>query len=798
MHSTRTAEFPVLLAFPPQGHWTQPHLAIPSLVAWLRSQGYTSVHQMDLSVEAFDHFLTPSYLERAKAKARARLPLERLQAAETLPLGEARAWRAAVEAEVSADALIARVEDAKRLVRGQDAASDDARGFWDPDRYLPAVRTLYHGLRLVSAAHYPSELTPHNFTMRYSNDRSHEVLAATRDEDENPFLAFYRERVLPRIVALRPRVLGLSVLYGSQLVPALTLGRLVKEALPECHVTAGGGYLAYVGKKVMQAAGIAACLDSIVFHEGEAPLLGLCDALRDAGSERGAAAGADLSLVGSLVWFDRRGGGARPTFNLPAHPIKLDAAPAPDLDGLPFDKYFSPRLVVPYDVNRGCYYGECTFCTLPTVIGPGYRTRSAQTIAHHVLELRDKYATTHFNFITDCMPPGLLEDLPRRLIADDAGITWWADARVEPKSYTPAGTKLLYDSGCRKLLFGFESASKRILKMMMKGQSLKSVIEVAENCAKADISVTFYAMVGFPTETREEARATLRFLEEHAGTVREVSLQTFHIDEVALTYREPERFGLKILDDPGADLALYHDYEAQSGMTQEEAAEMFEELMASFRQKLPLFAGDNVFYFMQKSHYFLHLVGTPERAPETPDSFEQRLRARMERKARRGVVGSLRVRPGLASVPLSFAYKGARDLIAHPLARAARPDFLTGRFVGDAEQLAETRLPHLPRASSVLVYDGDSAEFVELRPDGLAALRALERAGDLEALARTASPAGRERLEAFAAELHRVGILAGDEARHAHDTTLTPAPRRAVATTPRTASTQESHHAPQG
>src|SRR5690606_18823837 len=113
------------------------------------------------------------------------------------------------------------------------------------------------------------------------NDRSAEVLAATRDEEENPFIAFFRERVLPRLVARRPRVLGLSIIYGSQLVPALTLARLVKEALPECHVTAGGGFLAYIGHKLMTAPGIDACLDSLVFHEGEAPLLALCEALRE-------------------------------------------------------------------------------------------------------------------------------------------------------------------------------------------------------------------------------------------------------------------------------------------------------------------------------------------------------------------------------------------------------------------------------------------------------------------------------------------------------------------------------------
>ena len=57
-------------------------------------------------------------------------------------------------------------------------------------------------------------------------------------------------------------------------------------------------------------------------------------------------------------------------------------------------------------------------------------------------------------------------------------------------------------------------------------------------------------MVGFPSETREEARATLRFLVENADVVREVSLQTFHIDEVAVTYRHPEQFGMTVLEDP--------------------------------------------------------------------------------------------------------------------------------------------------------------------------------------------------------------------------------------------------------
>ena len=741
----------VTLAFPPQGHWTQPHLAIPSLKAWLEARGFGDVEQLDLSVEAFDHFLTRDSLLRARDRVQERRDAADLGTDE-LPVDRMRRWRAAVESAASADALIERVEAAKDLIRGRDVPEGERSGFWSTDHYVRAARKLYHGLRLVSAAHFPSELTPHNFTMGYANDRSEDVARAIRDEDQNPFLAFYREEVLPRLVEREPRVLGLSVLYGSQLVPALTLGRLVKEALPGCHVTMGGGYLAYIGEKIMSAPILADAFDSMIFHEGEGPLEELCRAL-DAGET-------DLAGVGSLAWWDRRGGGApRSMRNTPAHPIKLDDAPPPSFDGLPFEKYFSPALVIPYDVNRGCYYGECTFCTLPTVIGPGYRTRSAETIARDVVDLKARYGTTHFNFITDCMPPGLIHDLPERLIESEAGITWWADARIEPKAYTPEGARRLYEAGCRKLLFGFESAVKRILKMMMKGQSLKSVVEVARNCAEADISVTFYAMVGFPTETREEARETLRFIEDHADIVREVSLQTFHIDEVAKTYKQPDEFGIEVLPADG-DLALYHDYVASSGMTQEEAAEMFEEMMASFRKALPLFTGDNIFYFMQKSHYFLHLA-----RGATPATFAEACAARTRaREDHSGLMdATLPADEELHPIDIDFSHVEAVEALGHPLARAARPDFLTGRYVAEADRRAAEALPPLRPQPRTLVYAARTAEFVELSRDGLRLLGALRRAGTVGALLTQlegrASDAALARARAFFGRLLALGVL---------------------------------------
>ena len=144
-------------------------------------------------------------------------------------------------------------------------------------------------------------------------------------------------------------------------------------------------------------------------------------------------------------------------------------------------------------------------------------------------------------------------------------MVWWADARNRAEAYSEEGA----DSGCTsRAAASCSSASspavKRILKMMMKRASLKrNSVEVARNCTEADISVTFYAMVGFPTETREEARERFASSRSRPTSCARSPVQTFLIDEVAKTYKEPEQFGIEVLLGP-VELALYHDYEARA------------------------------------------------------------------------------------------------------------------------------------------------------------------------------------------------------------------------------------------
>ena len=155
------------LVFPPQAHPTQPALCLPSLTAYLREQGFEDTHQRDLNLDAHEYFLSRERLSLARDRVCS--AFEALPSGAPLPLSDMDRFRVLAEAHGSADAVVEGIEDAKAVLRDPDR-------FYDYDEYLRAVKTLDRAFRLISAEHYPSVLTPHNFTLKYSIEREAEIL----------------------------------------------------------------------------------------------------------------------------------------------------------------------------------------------------------------------------------------------------------------------------------------------------------------------------------------------------------------------------------------------------------------------------------------------------------------------------------------------------------------------------------------------------------------------------------------------------------------------------------------------
>jgi radical SAM superfamily enzyme YgiQ (UPF0313 family) len=92
---------------------------------------------------------------------------------------------------------------------------------------------------------------------------------------------------------------------------------------------------------------------------------------------------------------------------------------------------------------------------------------------------------------------------------------WGAQARVDLADEEII--KLMKDSGCLQLDFGVESGSQRVLdEIINKRITLDQVRKTFTLCKKYGIRIHASFMLGLPTETNQEAQATLKFAQELA------------------------------------------------------------------------------------------------------------------------------------------------------------------------------------------------------------------------------------------------------------------------------------------
>jgi len=680
----------VALVFPPQGHFTQPYLSLPSLAAYLRAHGVGDVALLDLSIEAYDHFLSRDRLRRSLERVRAGEGLGSLERRDRLCFSEMERYQSLSEIDLIGDDVSRRIDEAKSVLR-------DRAQFYDYERYLWAGRTVEQGLRLFSAEYAPSRLSAHGFVMRHRVERSAEILAAIDDERENPFLEFFREVALPRLAALDPDLIGISVTFPSQAIPTLTLAKLVKRWKPSVHITLGGGLLAYVAEKLARQPQVWELVDSFVLLEGEKPLLELCETVDSGG---------DLAKVGNLIYRD---GSGTVRATVQQQPIDISTIPTPDFDGMPLDRYFSPELVLPLAATRGCYWGKCVFCTLYTVIGPGYRGRTIDQTVDDMRLLSAKYATKHFYLAIEDLPPNMAKALPRAILDAGLDVDWWCDARLEHDVFTQQVCDDLAASGCKRIAFGYESASRRVLERMCKGIDPDLSMDLVRRVRRAGISVTLYVMIGFPTETREEAEQTLQAILANEDAIQEVSVRVFYLDETSEIFRRRAEFDIvEIFPDAEADLQVYYDFRCAQGMSRRQAREAYLEFTGALRSHFPVFQNTNMLYHELKSHYFLYLskLGSWERLRQDV----------LERPSARGKVERLRRRADLRRRDLAFDRGSIDARLAAIDSQTLRPRYQSDLIEEWDRARLDRTLGAEPRASSVLVHDPRTGEIHCLSP----------------------------------------------------------------------------------
>ncbi|MFN2131091.1 MAG: B12-binding domain-containing radical SAM protein [Anaerolineae bacterium] len=550
----------VILVFPPHWQPLMPHLALPSLAAYLRMNG-VEVIQRDLNAELFDQVLSSAHLRSVLRQMRRE---ERRVARKGLSTDlEKENLRLVAWAREQGAALVERIDEAKAVLRGPR--------FFEPEVSREAVFVMEDALRLASLPYFPASLEITAYRSPYPIDASRAILAAARDRTFNLFRGYLQMAVLPQIRAEKPDLVGISLTSADQVVAAFTLASLIKADGLDVHVTIGGKMITGWRDRLPDAAPLWELFDSAVAFEGEVALLELVHAIDE---------GRDLSTVPNLIY--RQGDQVR--VNEFKEPEPIEDLPVPDFSGLPLDLYLAPELVLPVSASRGCYWGRCAFCNVGYGESCHFDEQRADRVAEEMLTLSEAYGTHRFFFADEALSPRMLKGLSARLIEASAQVDWACCARFEP-GISEELLRQMRQAGCRMVLYGLESGSQRTLDRMDKGTRLATAQRVLEQGAEAGIWNHIFFFFGFPGETEEEAQETIQFFRANQGVLHSACTGTFLLERLARVADDPEAYGVSRLipPRPERDLAYYYEYEVASGITSTRA----EEIEAEFLQCLP-------------------------------------------------------------------------------------------------------------------------------------------------------------------------------------------------------------------
>lgn len=440
-----------MLVFPPQGDPCQPYSSIPYLMGTLRKAGH-QVKPVDLNLITYQYFTDTQRLSKAYEYCLS--AFNDLDGKPFLKVVDLERYGFFSLTSLCGPSVMENLPEALKVFR-------DGSQFYDVNMYSWALKTIQRALEIASGPFYPSRLGLQSYSMRYSSESSAGITSAVADNKENMFKDLFRSQFIPILRSEDSQTVGISITYPTQVIAAFTLARVIREQFPDLPIILGGATLSKMFKKLKEAPELLSDVNYLVLYEGETALLRLLDALEK---------GKPLSSLPNLAIVEE----GRIVETGVNHVEVLDDLPAPDFDGLPLDQYWSPKVVPLLNIARGCYWGKCAFCTFSAATWgkerkrKDYRFCSPGKVARDIEALSKKYGTDCFNFAIDAMPTSHLLKLSETLTESGVSITWDSEVRLE-KGFTADTCRRLYESGCRHLRFGFETACDRVSDLIRKG-----------------------------------------------------------------------------------------------------------------------------------------------------------------------------------------------------------------------------------------------------------------------------------------------------------------------------------------
>jgi anaerobic magnesium-protoporphyrin IX monomethyl ester cyclase len=355
--------------------------------------------------------------------------------------------------------------------------------------------------------------------------REYELLDGNADAD-------VPERALRAVADGDVDLVGMTVMPGPQVGPAIEISAAIRAVRPEVPVVWGG----YFPTLYPDAAINAPYVDYVVRGQGEETLVELLDRLPDAGPPPGPLASARhpqaVADVRGLTWKDD--GQVR-------HNADRHFRPPDDFPPFPYDRlgdvgrYLRPsfmgRRTAVHQAAVGCRY-HCEFCGVVTMFNGLTRLQGPARLDAVLRELSERWGADAIQFYDNNFFDREETSVPLLEVLGRHAMPWWCYARTDTLAqFSPRTWELIRRSRLTMAYIGAEAASDEALRTMKKGSRVEHTYQVARLCRENGVIPEFSFVLGGPDDPEGETENTLEFIKR---------LKTIHPEcEVILYFYTP-------------------------------------------------------------------------------------------------------------------------------------------------------------------------------------------------------------------------------------------------------------------
>lgn len=525
----------LLLIFPPQWTPISPHFALPSLIGQLKSNGFDA-EAMDLNIDFFNDILTKENIEKSVIKTKQQF--EYLQKnllsvfspgkkendytkEEQMFLYKYNKIKNYLQKNSNYFTFIPMfIEEAKKNIKSEN--------FYNPMMLIRSINIIDKALEIISLPYTPTRIEFEGISNPFFKFNYETIKYFVLDDKSNIFKKYYEQK-LDEIIKKNADFIAISLNSSSQIIPGLTLTYLLKKHT-KAHINIGGNFFGRIADELKKHKSFFEIFaDSVSIEEGEGPIIEVAKFVT--GQTK-------IQDVPNFMYkFE-----GEICKNEKMKPIKLNEMANMNLDDYDFDKYFSPEIVLPYQSSRGCYWGKCSFCDQD--FGQNFNVKNTDKVIAEFKEIKEKYNIEKFEFIDESVSPTYLDEFSQKLKAqNDITPEFFCDARLET-AFTKEILSNSYDAGLRMVLWGLESGSKSVLELINKGIDLDKRFEILKDSKDVGIWNFAFIFFGFPTETIEDAKATVKMLVDNKDIIHSYGRSVFTMGRHAKLAQDPQKYGI--------------------------------------------------------------------------------------------------------------------------------------------------------------------------------------------------------------------------------------------------------------